>query len=415
MRGAQRATWLVGWALLISLSVVLGCGEKRTQQSCRMAVEIVVAKSAHTPEALRLLRIDDERLLLLWSADGMTQFAMLDNQGALKTEPALLGTTHFAASPSAHPKAFFPQEATHFDARAIAAVVLPDGDIAVGVVTQGYGVPPGALHVARINGKTLQISVLRQLVHVDAFADTLVLAPMGQALLIGWPSVQNNRANIHLHRVDAATLETIDATLVPADGNAFGPALSHDASRMLLLWTQRIDGVSRLDFSYALQAAQIRPDLTFDNFAEVAKVRVFDAAPAVIPMADGFGIAFRDDRDDDGEAEFYFARIGNSGTVLSAPKRISRADGPRGPRIDSASANGPVFSAQIRSYQRNFLLGINRFDVWGQKMGGEFQVYADKSEFLLADVDVNGDAALFVYAESSDRGGRILSAVVHCR
>ncbi len=73
-----------------------------------------------------------------------------------------------------------------------------------------------------------------------------------------------------------------------------------------------------------------------------------------------------------------------------------------------------VLSAAIRSYQHNFLVGLNRFDRKGVKKGGEFQIYADKSDFTRVAVDARGDRVILVYGEDRQGTGRILFGKVNC-
>ena len=63
--------------LLLTILVLTACVERRTQQGCRMSAEFVVSKTRTAPRALRMLRLDENRTLLLWSSDGTASAAIL--------------------------------------------------------------------------------------------------------------------------------------------------------------------------------------------------------------------------------------------------------------------------------------------------------------------------------------------------
>jgi hypothetical protein len=399
-------------ALLLLLLCCVSCAEKRTQQGCRMAAEYVVAKSLAAPSALHLQRLNPQTVLLLWSADRATRCVKLDNAGIAISAVVDIVPGQTGRS-SAEAKAFLPVAITGLQARAISSAQLDNGDIVVGILTRGGGQEPAAVHVALIDGVSLQLKILRRLGEAGLFSTGLSLTRSGQSVIIAWQDTRGEHSRIPLATLHAQTLQVQQTQVIERPDGVFGPALATAGNRTLAVWTERNrDGDDEMP--HRLMAAFLTPELLPDAPVRISGVRLHDATPALIPLADAFGLAFRDDLDNDDELEFYFTTLpAAGGTAASSPQRISRADGPAGPRIGSAS--GLVYSAQVRSYQRNLLVGFNRFDQEGTKLGGEFQVYADKSDFLLADVDVREDGALLVYAEASDRGGRILSAAVHCR
>ena len=161
-------------------------------------------------------------------------------------------------------------------------------------------------------------------------------------------------------------------------------------------------------------AGVLGTDLALGELTAVARTRFADAAPRLraLPRG-GFGLAHRDDADEDGQAEFYFTRLDAAGRIEHGPSRISRADGYQGPRL--AAGGEVVYSAAVRSFQRNFLVGVNRFDERGVKRGGEYQVYADQSDFTRVALDVRGGRVTLLYGEDRRDRGRVLAARVVCR
>jgi hypothetical protein len=156
----------------------------------------------------------------------------------------------------------------------------------------------------------------------------------------------------------------------------------------------------------------LSPDLEVRAVREVARARFLDPAPQLSRMDDQAGLVFRDDADKDDTPEFYFTLLGPNGKTIFDPKRISQADGWRGPSLIYDAPN--FVSAAIRSFQRNLLIGVNRFDKKGEKLGGEFQVYADKTDFTRVDLAASGDTILMIYAEDRRGSGRVLTSQIKC-
>ncbi|HUT79363.1 MAG TPA: hypothetical protein VM285_16820, partial [Polyangia bacterium] len=145
----------------------------------------------------------------------------------------------------------------------------------------------------------------------------------------------------------------------------------------------------------------------------MVRTNLHDTALHLATGPDGFGLAYRNDEDGDAVLEYHFVALDRRGAPLHPPARISRADGPRGPQL--AWGGGLFSGATIRSFQRNLLVGLNRFDARGAKSGGEFQIYADKSNFTRVAVTADGSRAMLVYAEDRQAQGRILASRVQCR
>ena len=105
--------------------------------------------------------------------------------------------------------------------------------------------------------------------------------------------------------------------------------------------------------------------------------------------------------------------LDHRGKKVASPKRISQADGLKGPRF--IYRDPFVVGATIRSFQRNLLIGVNRFNRKGVKKGGEFQVYADKTDFVRVDLAASKEGLVMIYAEDRRSSGRVLASQVICR
>lgn len=151
------------------------------------------------------------------------------------------------------------------------------------------------------------------------------------------------------------------------------------------------------------------------------------ARPEAGPSATWFGgrwiLSYRDNRDRDRHAEYYVGPLGaarHRAPSASDDERISRANGPRPPRL---VACGPILlGVAVRSFARNMLVGVNRIGDGLAKRGGELQIYEELQGLSRAATTcrtVRDDASELViaYAEQgvAARPERhVRAAAMHC-
>jgi hypothetical protein len=233
---------------------------------------------------------------------------------------------------------------------------------------------------------------------------------LGSTALVAWHDVTDEGPRVRLAALDLRTMRRTGAAELPGNLPRFDPSLAADGTAALLTWAEEgPPGTSGL----AVRTAPIGPELALGEQHVVTRIGFHDPAPCLAALPDGFGLLYRDDEDGDAVLEYHFSALDRTGAPLRPPARISRADGPRGPVLVPGA--GPLFGVAIRSFQRNLLVGLNRFDLAGAKLGGEFQVYADKSDFTRVVAAADGEAAILLYAEDRQGRGRVLASRVQCR
>ena len=211
-------------------------------------------------------------------------------------------------------------------------------------------------------------------------------------------------------RLDPASLSVEKKSLLEGKGVVASPVLLRSSGHTVLAWSETATG--ERGATSLINTAVVSSALDIGAISTVAESGFLYPSPDMAVMGDRIGLTFRDDADRDDTPEYHFTLLGARGAPLSKRARISQADGYRGPSL--AVADGAFLGAAVRSFQRNLLIGLNRFDQEGNKLGGEFQVYADKTDFVRVDVSENRNALLLVYAEDRRSSGRILAGQVMC-
>ena len=397
-------------------SAVVSCGGEREQQACRMEREAVLASIEGAPNTLTMSRISSGDLVVAWSSGWKTWFVRIDEDGARKGEARTM--ERYSAPPIMHDavedggvKTFWPAvEGTSFRAEHLDSCSFKEGGVALGILERPNGGRAGGAHVAVIRGEDEQVKIVR-VGAAGVFASSISLVASGKKLVVAWHEGDPESSRIGLASVDLETLAVTGAKSLPVEGAGAGPSLAANGGKVLISWIEIVR--SEKEAVARVRVAMLGDDLQIDNLNTLAECRFLDCTPAVTVVGERFGISYRDDADDDGKPEFYFRMIDPAGNPTDSPARISRADGFQGPLI--TYGDPLVFSAAIRSFQRNFLVGLNRFDLKGVKKGGEFQIYADKSDFIRVAMDARGNRVILVYGEDRQGAGRILYGKVNCR
>ncbi|MBN2527407.1 MAG: hypothetical protein JXR76_13515 [Deltaproteobacteria bacterium] len=392
------------WILLTVMLATAGC-DRREQQSCRMANEYVVAKTATAPSALEVLRLDSTRVAVFWSADGTVSYSVVGNEGIPAAKPMLIeqSTTHQPA-----PKTFWSrQKNAVLNAVSLSPIRISERLVAVAMLCH-QGQNDAMVVTALLDVTAGQVRWIQSIGKTGLFVRTVSLTRKDNVLLVGWQNSHTTPQSIMLKALDIETGKIRGQTHLGDDLAVYGPALQHNKDATIVVWSK----VEKVGNRVQLQSASLNGDLSPGAINVLDSLELFDAATNLVPYKDGFAAVYRDNRDGDRTEEFYFTVLDHTGKKRQAAKRISRADGPQGPRISPGDAF--FFSSAIRSYNNNYLVGFNRFDRFGTKTGGEFQVYADKCDFVRAGLVTHGDTAVLVYAENADAGGRILASTISC-
>ena len=400
--------------ILLSLLVSSSCGEHRAQQACRMEDEAVIVRTDGTPGAVAVSRREAGGFVIAWSAGGETAFASANERGERvgsvtrieRLQVPRLGDGEVAAVGT---KTFWPpQEGASFDAEDLAIASLDGGATYLAILERPHDGRAGGAHVTVLSGGESQ--KVSRVGSAGEYASRISLAADGDRIAVAWHEGDLGGSKIFVAALDPETLEVISTREVE-DGAVAGVDIAFGEEGGMIAWSRTAhDGVEPRSL---VRAAVLDGDLDRGRPRTIAACRHLDPQPSLVAMAGGeFGLAYRDDDDEDMRPEYYFVRLDARGEPVGKSARISRADGFTGPEL--AAVDSLVYGAVIRSFQHNLLVGLNRFDEFGRKLGGEFQIYADKSDFVRVAMATNDDEILLVYGEDRRGSGRILSGHVAC-
>jgi hypothetical protein len=391
-----------------------GCGKARAQQECRLEGERVIAETGGGPAAVAAVRVGAARYVAAWSAGGRSWLAALDADGRVAGEPTLVdrGSTRDAADPAdGGPQVFWPDDTgASFAAERLDLAARTGGGAVLGVLERRSESRPGGAFAVLVGAEPQRSPLVVGLGPAGPFSSRIAAVGLRDGSLLAWHDATVDASAVRLAQV-APDGRLVGARAVPSTKPVFSPTLAAAGDSALLLWIAPRPAGSTERFD--LRIARVSDGPALGPSTAIAAARYLDPAPALVPTGDGFGVAFRDDRDGDGVAEYYYLRLDLNGAPLGQPSRISRADGAEGPRL--AWVGGFVFGVQVRSFGGALLVGMSRFDADGRKRGGEFQIYADKSDFTHADVAPGDGRVLLVYAEDRKGAGRVLAGPVICR
>jgi len=309
------------------------------------------------------------------------------------------------------PNAFWPEGAeSSFAAEHLALTARKGGGVALGVLERRSESRPGGAFAILFGPDRKTVERVVCLGPAGPFSSRIAVIDRDGEPLFAWHDAAVDGSSVRLAAVSGKG--ALRGSLVlPGAQPAFSPSLAVDGDTALLVWIESRSGGSGPLFD--VRVAQVVAGPSLGPISTVASSRYLDPAPTIVSTGGGFGVAFRDDRDSDGTPEYYYSELERSGAVRRKPARISRADGSEGPRL--ARVGAFVFGVQVRSFGGAFLVGMNRIDAEGRKRGGEFQIYADKSDFTRADVAPGDGKVLLVYGEDRQGAGRVLAGAVTCR
>jgi hypothetical protein len=398
------------------------CSSKRAQQACRLQSEAIVAALDRAPSAVSLAALGArDGFAAAWSAGGETWCARIGARGEPQGEALRIGRAADGGAAEGGSDGgvgvFWPgAEDASFAAESLAVAPRAAGGAIVGVLERRSESRPGGAFAALVSSDFGAVTRVVALGPAGPFSSRITAVEWRGGLVVAWHDAAVEASAIHIAAIAANGAVRPDAIEIPGGHPAFSPSLAADGDDAVLVWTESrsTNAAPRFD----ILAAALLPGPALGPIETVASSRYIDPSPAVVPAGDGFAAAFRDNRDNDKAPEYYFVDLDRSGGVRHGAVRISRADGPEGPRL--ARLGSTVFGVQIRSFSASLLVGMNRFGANGEKRGGEFQVYADKSDFTRVDVAPGADGVLLLYGEDRDAGGRdaggrILAGAVTCR
>ncbi len=377
-----------------------------------MERELVLTSTAGSPSATAAVTNKNGITLAAWSADNMTHIKPVLNSTSSIEEPTMIKhpDNKFVLNMSKEEKTFWPSSSQPSVASEdIHLIALDDGDFLLAMLEPSFDDRIGGAYLTKIS-KDLATQKTVRLGPAGDYSCSISAAVWENSVIIAWHDGSFNGSRLRLALVNPISMEIEKSSLFQGTGPAAGPSVSIGKSGPAVVWSEtKSSGTSLLS---KVNIARISRDLEFNEIRTVEEGRFLSPSPHLISTEKGFALIYRDDADKDNTPEFYFITLGFDGSTNDYKKRISQSDGLKGPRL---TVLGDYFvSVTIRSFQRNLLIGLNRFDSKGAKKSGEFQVYADKTDFVCADVANTKNGLIIVYGEDKRTKGRVLAGEITC-
>ncbi len=144
----------------------------------------------------------------------------------------------------------------------------------------------------------------------------------------------------------------------------------------------------------------------------ITRTRTREAWPSLEPTPDGFALMYRDRLEDSTLDGLFFMRFGEGDERVVGPIHLGRYDGPtRGVLLSTSEV---FVTVAVRSWARERILGIDRFDWLGNRIGAEMHVYFDYLRLTDADAIRDGTRYILVFSEDNPNQ-KVWWATVQCQ
>lgn len=389
------------------VSTVLGCQPGAGSQPCRIESEFVLTQ---TPTAARAVSVTavPNGFYAAWSTEEGIFVSLLDDRGYPTAQPYEVFLGRPWPDVAAGSRALWSTPpGSGIAAEVLSLVATTDGAALVALVPGERG----AVYLWQLTASGPGPSLRLGAAGPNATGVDIARTASG-SLLATWHRGADDTSDIELSAASPQNtgLESVAHARLARTNPAFSPSIAAGPRAALLAWAELDRGSPPV---VLVHTAAVYQDLSIGPVHVVGRGSYLHPTVDVLASEQGFGLVFRDDADDDDTPEYYYVSLAADGSPLSVPARISKADGFTGPHL---ARDGELWTAAaIRSYERNLLIGMNRFDTRGRKVGGELQIYADKSDFVRVDVARGTSGLLLLYSEDRDDHGRVISSRVGCR
>ncbi len=407
MTPKRSVLFLLGVTAFAGLSG-LQCKNHYNAQACRIEDEVLLAKTKSAPLDTAVTSDGEGGGIIAWAEGGETYLVRL-KKGEFRPDKPLriewrggLDTADLEGNKTFRSALF----RTPVQAEDLDLISLPNGkSLLVTLKTPEAGGIGGAF-AALIANESLKIETVA-LGIVSPYAQKISALPVGDRILVVWDGGKESlKIQAALIRISPFAVEKTGE--LEASGE--GPALAMSHRGPLIAWSEAkgIDDQS----VFNVKIAPLTEKLQLGKSTIAASGRFIFASPELVDGSSGLGLVYRDKADKYDLAGLYFVPLSQEGTPVGDKQRISRADGKKGPTLKYF--NGLFVSAAVRSDEKSLLIGINRFDAKAVRRGGEFQVYADITDYVCVDIAASDKSIITVFGEDLDEGGRVIVGRVFC-
>ncbi|MBN2801476.1 MAG: hypothetical protein JXR91_00125 [Deltaproteobacteria bacterium] len=391
---------LIFTTILFSQILTVACNVKK-QQACRMTSEYKVSSVSSKILDLNLLENSNNNFTVFWSEPDGVYFKNIDKNGIARADKQMVRLE------DQHPDIIKGFKESKFNplknVKKISSVKTGKNRAAIFVAVENdFNKYTIYAALADISKPSIKAIVPLGVSHSNNISGTYD----GEFIFAAFQQKNEDKTVLLKMDLDGNILKT---KIIKSSFHS-EPVIFYNGQERLLLYSK----VSTL--KKILTSVTVTKGLISGPENKIAEHHIDSISPFITRQNNGYALLFRDNEDKDNMEEFYYLLLDKSGKPKSKPIRISRSDGDFGPSLTSSDTL--FFSAAIRSYRSNYLVGFNRFNKQGVKQGGEFQIYADKNNFTRVQLITpakDKNSVLIVYAEQKEEEAKVLSATITCR
>ncbi len=274
----------------------------------------------------------------------------------------------------------------------------------------------GDLEILLLDGSGHHVSSTALVDEVGPYTSGMNLSGSCDGLLVAWHKGAIGRFESRVASIDVRKLEKRWERTLNAPGvNGFCPSPLPTRSGFDVFWgevkvSMRDPGDE--DDPGRIMHVRMNEDGSLDGAAhpvlETLRVAV---PPSIVDLGSGLAMLYKDHPEDEDREGIYLALLDRHGSVVGAPRRIGRGDGPD-PALLLRPVPDVLSTAAVRSLSNELLIGLNFLDLKGAKLSGELQIYAHQVRFRrLAALSRDGEVVL-LYVEQGTGDTRLLVTTV---
>lgn len=317
------------------------------------------------------LALGDDSLLAAWTDAGGTMVQPLDLEGNSRGRPRKVGPS----------------------AESLDLVALSDG-YALSILVQGdliWG--GGGAFLQLLDDRGEPTGGPLELGRAGVFSKGIAVAKVNSTPLVVWQD------GVPGSLVVKAKTEGLPTTILSdIERNGCCPHVVADGDGFITAWGEFV--VNRSVAKIMVRRFG-KDGVPLAESSEVLETRVQEPWPALTVLNDGFGMIYRDRTSQRSLENLFFARFDDENRPIIEPSHLGRYDGPtRGVLL---TAGEILMAFEVRSWSRERIIGFDRFDGQGTRIGAQAHLFFD--HLRLTDVDGlrQGTRYVVLYAEDQPR------------
>lgn len=376
---------LLSWRVVLLVAVfgclTSSCEQPRLEQLCRFGNERLLVSGGgsliHDVELVRTPR----GMLAAWTDASGTHVMPLDEEGVPSGPRREVG-------PPARSLDLTPYRSEYL------LGVLRPGDLVWG---------GGSAFLVQLDGSGATRRSIRPLGRAGYYSRGIAVGESRGVPVVLWSDGVPGDVSVRLARGQGEPVR-----LSSPGSNGCCPSLVEIAGETHAMWGQY--EVERSGSSVVLM--NLEQSETAREHRVLVSATVAEPWPVATSTDGGLDLVYRSRRQWDTRDQLVFTRFDSQLQTTLSATRLGRYDGPTAATL---LTNGSVWvSVAIRSWSREMIVALDRFNGLGERLGAEMHVFADEVRFTDVDAIRVNDRYVFIYAED-EPSQRIWLAEARCR